>query len=133
MCYNIISSKKKGVIKIIKILICDDSITIRKKLQGSIQLPDEVTFLEAKDGQEAIELYESHQPTLVFMDIIMPVKDGIEALKGIMTFDKNAIVIMLSSVGTKSNLKEALSLGASDFIQKPWDAKNLNTVIQKYI
>ena len=121
------------MIKIIKILICDDSITIRKKLQGSIQLPDEVTFLEAKDGQEAIELYESHQPTLVFMDIIMPVKDGIEALKSIMTFDKNAIVIMLSSVGTKSNLKEALSLGASDFIQKPWDAKNLNTVIQKYI
>lgn len=96
-------------------------------------MSDEVTFIEAKNGVEAIEMYDKHGPTLVFMDIIMPEKDGIDALKGIIELDPKAIVIMLSSVGTKSNLKAALSLGASDFIQKPWDLKNLNTVIQKYI
>lgn len=118
---------------IIKILICDDSITIRKKLQGAIQLDNEVTFYEAKNGQEAIDLYAAHQPDIVFMDIIMPEKDGIEALRDIRVLDSKAVVIMLSSVGTKNNLKMALSLGASDFIQKPWDVNNLNTILQKYI
>jgi two-component system chemotaxis response regulator CheY len=92
-----------------------------------------VIFYEAKNGQEAIDLYEAHQPNIVFMDIIMPEKDGIEALRGIKVVDAKAIVIMLSSVGTKNNLKMALSLGASDFIQKPWDVNNLNTILQKYI
>lgn len=118
---------------IIKILICDDSITIRKKLQGAIKIENEVEFYEAKNGLEAIEQYEKHRPTLVFMDIIMPEKDGIEALKGIMALDAKAKVIMLSSVGTKANLKIALENGASDFIQKPWDIHNLNTIISKYI
>lgn len=118
---------------IIKILICDDSITIRKKLQGAIKLDQDVEFYEAKNGEEAISQYEIHRPNLVFMDIIMPEKDGIEALKGIHAIDENAKVIMLSSVGTKSNLKIALENGASDFIQKPWDVHNLNTIIRKYI
>lgn len=119
--------------KIFKILICDDSITIRKKLQGAIQVDHEIKYIEAKNGLEAVDLYEKHQPNLVFMDIIMPEQDGIDALKAIMALDNNAVVIMLSSVGTKDNLKAALSLGASDFIQKPWDVKNLNTIVAKYM
>ncbi|MBN2795893.1 MAG: response regulator [Clostridia bacterium] len=125
--------KIKGVSLIIKILICDDSITIRKKLQGAIKLDQTIEFYEAKNGVEAIVEYETHRPNIVFMDIIMPEKDGIEALKGIIAIDENAKVIMLSSVGTKSNLKVALENGASDFIQKPWDVHNLNTIIRKYI
>lgn len=122
-----------GVRIIIKILICDDSITIRKKLQGAISVDSEIEFIEAKNGVEALEKYKTEKPNIVFMDIIMPEKDGIEALSDIMDFDSNAKVIMLSSVGTKMNLKNALELGASDFIQKPWDIKNLNTVLSKYI
>jgi two-component system, chemotaxis family, chemotaxis protein CheY len=118
---------------ILKILICDDSITIRKKLQGAISIDSEIEFFEAKNGQEGITQYEINKPNIVFMDIIMPELDGIEALKGIISNDKNAVVIMLSSVGTKNNLKDALKNGASDFIQKPWDVKNLNTIIRKYI
>lgn len=121
------------MIKIIKILICDDSITIRKKLQGAINLEKEIEFFEAKNGLEALEQYKEVRPDVVFMDIIMPEKDGIEALTDIMAYDNKAVVIMLSSVGTKKNLKTALENGASDFIQKPWDIKNLNTVLSKYI
>lgn len=121
------------MIKIIKILICDDSITIRKKLQGAITIDLPVEFCEAKNGIEALEQYKLNKPNIVFMDIIMPEKDGIEALSDIMDFDPKAVVIMLSSVGTKMNLKMALKEGATDFIQKPWDIKNLNTVLLKYI
>jgi two-component system chemotaxis response regulator CheY len=133
MCYNINSNLNKGVRKIIKILICDDSITIRKKLQGAITVNSDIEFFEAKNGQEAVDIYTEVKPDIVFMDIIMPEKDGIEALTDIIKFDSLAIVIMLSSVGTKKNLKSALEEGASDFIQKPWDVKNLNTVLLKYI
>lgn len=133
MCYNNVSTSNKGVIKIIKILICDDSITIRKKLQGAISIGKDIEFYEAKNGREAIEKYKEITPNIVFMDIIMPEQDGIEALTQIMQYDSDAVVIMLSSVGTKMNLKAALENGASDFIQKPWDIKNLNTVLSKYI
>ncbi|MCH4888165.1 response regulator [Acidaminobacter sp. JC074] len=133
MCYNEFSTSNKGVRKIIKILICDDSITIRKKLQGAISIDKEIEYYEAKNGVEAIKMYKDVSPNIVFMDIIMPEQDGIEALKQIMTYDPKAVVIMLSSVGTKMNLKVALESGASDFIQKPWDIKNLNTVLSKYI
>lgn len=118
---------------IIKILICDDSITIRKKLKGAIEITNPYIFLEAKNGQEAIEMYKSEKPNIVFMDIIMPEVDGIEALREILLFDPTAKVIMLSSVGTKQNLKTALEIGASDFIQKPWNIQYLNTVLSKYI
>lgn len=116
----------------IKILICDDSITIRKKLKGTIDISNDCIFLEAKNGKEAIEIYKTDKPNIVFMDIIMPEVDGIDALKAIMELDSNAKVVMLSSVGTKKNLKIALELGAIDFIQKPWDAQNLNTILSKY-
>lgn len=118
---------------IIKILICDDSITIRKKLRGAIELNCPIEFFEAKNGIEAVEFYKNKQPNIVFMDIIMPELDGIEALSQIIAFDSKAIVIMLSSVGTKQNLKSALEKGAIDFIQKPWDIDNLNRILSKYI
>lgn len=132
MCYNRYKLYIDKGVSFIKILICDDSITIRKKLQGAIEI-ENAEFFEAKNGEEALEQYELNTPDLVFMDIIMPVKDGIEALKDIIAFDNNAKVVMLSSVGTKSNLKIALEYGASDFIQKPWDLKNLNMIVNKYI
>ena len=63
---------------------------------------------EAVNGQEAIELYKKHKPNLVFMDIVMPVKGGIEAVTEIIEFDKTAKVIMASSSGTRTHLKKAL-------------------------
>lgn len=132
LCAIIILVTIEGVIKI-KILICDDSITIRKKLRGAIKLDGPLEFFEAKNGLEAITAYKEQQPDVVFMDIIMPELDGIEALSKIRAYDSQAIVIMLSSVGTKQNLRTALEKGASDFIQKPWDINNLNRILSKYV
>ncbi len=108
-----------GAIK--KIMICDDSITIRKKLFGVLEKVEGCEIIEAENGQIAVDLYKQYSPDIVFMDIIMPQKDGIEAVREIVEFDKDANIIMASSVGTKNNLKQALESGARDFIQKPWD------------
>ncbi len=85
-----------------KILLCDDSITVRKKLIQSLKSIIDCEVIEATNGEEAVTLYINNKPELVFMDIVMPFMDGLEALENIMDKDPNAKVIMLSSVGTKS-------------------------------
>jgi len=78
-----------------------------------------ITVLEASDGEQAVAQYMDKKPDLVFMDIVMPKKNGVEALKEILSFDKSAKVVIVSSVGTQGNLKEAIEAGAYDFLQKP--------------
>ena len=95
--------------KNLSVLVSDDSILARKQLKDVItkHVPD-ITFIEAANGQEAIDQYEKHHPDIVFLDIVMPVKDGIEATKGIMAIDNKADIIIVSSVGTKMQLKAGL-------------------------
>lgn len=104
----------------VKILICDDSILARKQLKDIIVEHGYQDFLEASNGQEAIDLYKEHKPELVFVDIVMPVKDGVEATREIRRFDPKAYIVVVSSVGTQTQLKNAILEGARDFVQKPF-------------
>ncbi len=114
----------------VKILICDDSILARKQLKDTIKKSGYENFLEASNGQEAIDLYKEHKPELVFVDIVMPIKDGVEAIHEIREFDPSAHVIVVSSVGTQTQLKNAIMEGARDFIQKPFTDSAIREVIQ---
>ena len=115
-----------------KILICDDSLMIRRQLRNSILELGPHEVLEAGNGNMAIEMYRENKPNLVYMDIIMPELDGIGAVKGIRQFDEMAQVVMLSSVGTKENLRDALEAGAVDFIQKPIELDVLKRTLSKF-
>lgn len=64
----------------IKILIGDDSILARKQLKDIVSTYGTPVFLEASNGQDAIDLYKKESPELVFLDIVMPVNDGISPL-----------------------------------------------------
>ncbi len=119
-------------IKELKVLVCDDSILSRKKLKDCIISLGCAEVYEAADGEEAIAQYKAHTPDLVFMDIVMPKKDGIEALKGIFEINDKATVVMASSVGTQSYLKDAIKAGASDFLQKPIDSEQVKKLIDSY-
>lgn len=113
----------------LKVLVCDDSILARKQLKNFLTSIGCTNILEAVNGSSAVETYKAQKPDLVFLDIVMPEKNGIEATKEIIEFDKNAYIVMASSVGTQGNLKEALKLGAKDFIQKPLDTDQIQKVI----
>ncbi|MGH4139174.1 response regulator [Clostridium sp.] len=113
----------------IKILVCDDSMLIRKKLKEVLKSCGCNDILEATNGQEAIDIYKESNPALVFMDIIMPIKNGIQAVKEILEFDKNAKVVMASSAGTKEHIKEAIKVGAFEFVQKPWEVEQINKIL----
>lgn len=113
----------------VKILIGDDSILARKQLKDIILLNGTPTFIEASNGQETIDFYKKESPDIVFLDIVMPVKDGNAAIREIIDYDKDAEIIVVSSVGTQSQLKAAIQAGAKDFIQKPLNPDSIHHVI----
>lgn len=117
----------------LKILICDDSILARKQIKDIILTLGTPTFIEASDGQSAIDNYKQYQPDLVFLDIVMPKKDGNIAIEEIMAFDPKATIIIASSVGTQAQLKCAIQAGARDFIQKPLDKNQVINVCNKFL
>ncbi|MEE1248568.1 MAG: response regulator [Lachnospiraceae bacterium] len=112
-----------------KILIGDDSILARKQLKDLLTTFGGKTFFEAANGQEAIDKYFAEKPDVVFLDIVMPEKDGIFAVKEICDADPDAYVIIVSSVGTQAQLKTAIEAGAKDFIQKPLHSEQIKAVL----
>jgi two-component system chemotaxis response regulator CheY len=87
-------------------------------------------IIEASSGQSSVELFRQYGPDLVFLDIVMPDKNGIEALQEMREVKKDVKIIMLSSSGTKSHLKAAMEAGASDFIQKPWEKSQIEHILK---
>lgn len=116
-----------------KILIADDSILARKQLKDMISTLGTPVFLEAKDGQGAIDQYKQNKPDLVFLDIVMPNKDGNAAIEEIMRDDPNATIIIASSIGTQSQLKKAIEAGAKEFIQKPLDQQQVINTVNRFL
>ena len=112
-----------------KILISDDSILARKQLKDMISSHGAPTYIESTNGQETIDLYKKEKPDLVFLDIVMPVKDGNAAIREIIEFDSSADIIIVSSVGTQSQLKAAIEAGAKDFIQKPLNKAQVKDIL----
>lgn len=115
----------------LKILICDDSMLVRKKLTASLKAMGVGEVIEAADGEQAVSMYKEHTPDLTLMDIVMPKMTGVDALKAILAVNSKAKVVMASSVGTQENLKDAINAGAYDFLQKPISDEQLKTLVSK--
>ena len=111
------------------ILICDDSILARKSMSGILNSLGFSNIREVSNGQAAVDAVKDEPTDIVFLDIIMPVKDGISATKEIKEISPNTAVIICSSVGTQKHLREAIEAGAKDFIQKPVEATMVKQVI----
>ena len=106
-----------------KVLLVDDAAFVRmslKKILDDMALGFE--YIEAGDGEDAIEKYKIYSPDLVIMDITMPNMDGITAVSKIKEIDDNAVIIMCSSMGYQEKVVGAITAGAKDFIIKPYEA-----------
>ena len=113
----------------LRILITDDSRTLRRKLRADLEaLGCEV--IEAANGKEAIMLDLQHEPDGVLLDIVMPEVGGVETLQIIREVSPNVPIIMLSSAGTPQKLMQTLKMGALDFIQKPYSKDQLVKVVE---
>ncbi|MFB6105667.1 MAG: chemotaxis protein CheY [Halobacteriaceae archaeon] len=114
------------------VLIADDSEFMRSLLREILESRFEVVG-EAENGVEAVELYASEDPDLVMMDIVMPIRDGVEATDEITDTDPGATVIMCTSVGQEEKMKAAIKAGASGYITKPFQKPNVLEAIDDVV
>ena len=116
-----------------KILIVDDAAFMRMMLKDILTKGGYEVCGEAADGIEALAKYNELKPDLVTLDITMPNKDGIAALKDIKAADPSAMCIMCSAMGQQSMVIEAIQSGARDFIVKPFQADRVLESIKKVL
>jgi len=115
----------------LKVLIADDALFMRNLLKDILTKVGFTVVGEATNGEEAVELYRKHQPDLVTMDIVMPLKSGIEALEEIIKEDPYARIVMCSALGQESLVLEAVQAGAKDFIVKPFKEERVVEVVKR--
>ena len=101
-----------------RILVVDDSSMMRKMITKILNPPGHIVVGEAKNGQEAVDMYKELSPDLVTMDITMKGMDGFAAAKEIMSFDKDAQIIFLSNLDEDKYREDVESLGAVGFVNK---------------
>ncbi|MCU0717421.1 MAG: response regulator [Pirellula sp.] len=114
-----------------RVLIVDDALIMRMRIREAAVEAGWEVVAEAADGLQAVELFRMHRPDLVTMDIVMPNKDGVEALRSIRSEEPAARVCMVSAVNQQSKLSECIRLGAIDFLIKPVDKNQLLSLFEK--
>lgn len=106
------------------VLVVDDSAFMRNLLKQLLDGEHEVIG-EAENGVEAVELYRELSPDVVTMDVVMPIRNGIEATTEIKDLDPGSSVIMCTSVGQEEKMREAVKAGADGYITKPFQKPNV--------
>jgi two-component system chemotaxis response regulator CheY len=114
-----------------RVLITDDTAFMRMTLRNVLEKNGYEVVGEAEDGYQAVEQYMLSKPDLVTMDITMPNMDGITAIKKIMEKDPEAKIVVVSAMGQKALVIEALNSGAKDFIVKPFQPDRIVEALQK--
>ena len=114
-------------------IVCLDKLTYAGNLSTLAPVMDNPNFRFVKedicDREAVYKLFEEEHPDIVFLDIVMPVKDGNAAIREIREYDPTAEIIIVSSVGTQAQLKAAIESGAKDFIQKPMNPNQIASII----
>ncbi|MDH5474379.1 MAG: response regulator [Cyclobacteriaceae bacterium] len=116
-----------------KVLIVDDSMYMRKLIREALEKEGHEIVGEAENGEIAIDLALSLTPELITLDNILPDMIGLDILKVIKEEGLTCRIIMISAVGQQSVINEGLSLGASDYIIKPFTSEKLLEVVNKVI
>lgn len=114
----------------VKALIVDDAAIMRRMLRDLLLSVGFLIVGEAGDGEEAMDLVREHRPHLVTLDITMPKKDGLTVLKEIKALDPSIKVVMVSAMGQRENVIEAIKNGAENFIVKPFNADKIFRVLK---
>jgi two-component system chemotaxis response regulator CheY len=114
-----------------RILVVDDAAFMRKMVSDALIKGGHEVVGEAGNGVEAITRFQELKPELTTLDITMPEKDGLAALKEIIEIEPTARVIMCSALGQESKVLESIKLGARDFVVKPFKPERVLEAVDK--
>ncbi len=114
-----------------RVLVADDASFMRQMIREIVEAEGHEVVGEASDGDEVVEEFKRLQPEIVTMDIVMPKRSGIDALRAIRKVDPGARVVMCSALGQETLVMEALQAGARDFIVKPFKPDSVLATLRK--
>jgi two-component system chemotaxis response regulator CheY len=103
-----------------RVLAVDDSAAILTIVAAYLEDSEFDVIASERDGRRAVERFKEIQPDIVLLDLIMPGQSGMETLSQILAINPDAVVVMISSLGTEDAVHECLSTGAKSFLQKPF-------------
>ena len=116
-----------------RILVADDASFMRQIIREILESEGHEIVAEASDGVQAVEAWKTHQPDVVTMDIVMPRRSGIDAVRSIVGIDASARIVMCSALGQETLVMEALQAGARDFIVKPFKPDSVIATLSKVL
>ncbi|MCK5237019.1 MAG: response regulator [Deltaproteobacteria bacterium] len=117
-----------------KVLIIDDDAFFRRIISDIISKADGFTVIgEANDGIEGLDKLDELQPDIVFLDIIMPLKNGIETAKEISKRANAPKIIMCSTMKSDSIIKDAENCGISAYIKKPPQEEEVLNILRSLV
>jgi two-component system response regulator AtoC len=114
-----------------KILVVDDEPSVQESLRTILK--DNYQILSAMDGVQAIEVFHEQNPHLLLLDIAMTSLNGLEVLRKIRESNVSLPVIMITATNMVKTAVQAMKLGATDYLTKPFDIEELKLVIQKAV
>ena len=117
----------------VKVLVADDSGTMRKIIIRSLNAVGITDIVEAADGDQACELFSTEPFDLVLTDWNMPGKSGLEVVQTIRAGGSKVPIVLITTEGEKSRVLEAIQAGVSDYLVKPFDTAALREKLEKHI
>ncbi len=115
-----------------RVLVADDSSTMRKIILRSLQAVGVNEITEAADGAEAVSLFKPGEFEMVLTDWNMPGKTGLEVVEEIRGQDKDVPIIMVTTEAEKGRVMQAIQAGVSDYLVKPFTADTLREKLEKH-
>ncbi|MFB2539484.1 MULTISPECIES: response regulator [unclassified Acinetobacter] len=116
-----------------KMMIVDDSNIIRNRIQRAYDARTFEIVATAVNGLDALEKFEKFRPHVITMDLTMPYMDGLECIEKIVALEPNVRILVISALSDKATGIEALSLGASGFLCKPFSEEELVEALNELI
>jgi two-component system chemotaxis response regulator CheY len=113
----------------IRVLIVDDNDMTRETLRVILRSEGYSVVGEAMDGDHAVDMAEKLKPDLILLDVLMPKVSGIEALRNIRLVLPHVKVLMVTSNKDQETVAEAVKIGISGYIVKPFNAKKVLDVM----
>jgi DNA-binding response OmpR family regulator len=113
-----------------KILVAEDEPIMLKTIEMRLR-KDGHEVIVSDNGREALEKIKQHNPDLIITDILMPFTSGLDIVSAVKKMDKKKPVIVLSSMGQENVVLEAFSLGADDYITKPFSPNELSVRVKR--
>jgi len=109
----------------VRVIVADDSDAIRLVLKDILDIGGHELVGEATNGDEAVKRFIETKPDIILLDMAMPKKDGLTALKEIITIDPEARIIMVTASDNQNTMRECISAGALAYILKPFNFQDV--------